>query len=281
MTEFSAGERDVIQLLKNYRPFETAFGGAMPLDETHVAEAAYGPAGMVLAGAAFKDADLSARDIEMLGRSLGRLRLALRVLRKKDFDAWAALVNPYLGDPADAGIVGDWRRRVADLDAENAAIGRSNAERARLLKKGGKNAKGAPPYRHEKIRLVVARQQLERHDRAVKKLAGYLQNEDLHPVHPKLMSAREEAAGDAANAQIYAYYQQVRVSGRTHPGAVDATAWKFGISSDDVERIVEFRKDVKLATCAVVDCDNAVHSQNLCQKHYQQEWRARNKREAG
>ena len=267
----------MLALLKDLRPFETAFGGARALDDTHVAEASYGPAGMVFGGAEFPG------DVAKLGRSLGRLRLALRVLRKEDFDAWASLIEPYLGDPADAGAVNDRRRKIAELDEENAEIRRSNAKREALLKKGGKKAKEAPKYRDEKVRLVFARRLQERHDRAVRKLAEYLKNEDLHVVNPKLMSAREEAAGDAANAQVYAYYQQIRVSGRTHAGAVSAAAWKFGISEAEVERIVEFRKDVKLATCIEEGCERQVFSQNLCQPHYQRLYRERKKgeREAG
>ena len=270
-------------LLRDLRPFETAFGGAMPLDDTHVAEASYGPAGMVLAGSGFYGEGITDEDRRLLGISLGHLRSELWTLRKEDFDAWASLIDPYLGDPADSGMVEDWRRRVAALDEENAEIRASNAKRELLLAKGPKAARKAPAYRHEKVRLVTARTQLERHDRAVRKLADHLRDKKLHPINPRLMSVREEAAGDAANAQVYAYYQQVRVSGRSHQGAVSATALKFRISDAEVERIVEFRKDVKLATCIEEGCEGNVFSQNLCQKHYQQQWRERKKgdKEAG
>jgi hypothetical protein len=43
--------------LKDYRPFHSAFGGAMPLDETHVVDAAYGPTGVLLTGAGFRKED--------------------------------------------------------------------------------------------------------------------------------------------------------------------------------------------------------------------------------
>lgn len=40
-------------------------------------------------------------------------------------------------------------------------------------------------------------------------------------------------------------------------------------------RIVEFRPDVKLASCAMPDCDQTVYSQNLCSEHYQWQLEAR------
>ncbi len=53
-----ADEKTILDLLKLYRTYHTAFGGAMPLDETHVVDAAYGPAGMIVAGAAFEERDV-------------------------------------------------------------------------------------------------------------------------------------------------------------------------------------------------------------------------------
>lgn len=262
MTELESKERDVLQLLRDYRPFVASFGGAMPLDETGVVDASYGPAGMVLMGAGFEK-----RDVPGLVRSYRALVTALALLRREHFQEWGALIEPYLSDVADSGVIADWRGKIAALDKENEEI---RAENEKRLKKGR-------PTKDLKVRHVFMRMQLERHDRAIARLAGYLANVDLHVVNPRLMSAREEAAGEAANAQIYAYYQQVRVSGRTHEGAIAATAWKFGISDADVERIVEFRDDVKLATCAEPGCGGEVYQQNLCQKHYQREWRARRK----
>ncbi len=237
----------------------------MPLDDTGVIDASYGPAGLIWRGMEYGKSDRAA-----LARSLARLRLALRVLRYEDFDAWASLVNPYLGDPADSGMVDDWRRKVAELDSENEAIRRDNERRR---KKGR-------PEKPERVRFVFARMQLERHDRAIRKLAGYLKHTRLHVVFPRLMSERERAAGESANAQIYAFYERVRVAGRTHRGAIGQTAVKFEIPEDAVERVVEFRSDVKLATCADEGCGRAVFQQNLCVRHYNQEYRAR-KRSVG
>lgn len=255
--------REILQLLCDWRAFETAFGGARSLDETHISEAAYGPAGLILSGAQFEK-----KDVPGLKKSYEKLNAALRLLRREHFPEWVALIEPYLSDVADHSIVADWREKIATLDKENEAVRKLNKERA---KKGR-------PEKPEKVRHVFIRLQLERHDRAIKLLSDYLRNVDLYAVYPKLMSTREEAAGTAANAQVYAYYQRVRVSGRTHPGAISATAWKFTISADEVERIVEFRADVKLASCAEPDCDRMVYQQNLCQRHYQREWRSRKAR---
>lgn len=266
MLDWTPRERDVLALLRDLRPYETAFGGAMPLDDTHVAEASYGPAGMVFRGQQYRK-----EDIVLLGRSLDKLRLALRILRHEDFDAWVSLIEPYLGDPADSGAVEDRRRKLAELDEENAAIRRENTRR---IKKGR-------PAKPERVRLVFARQILERHDRAVKALAGYLKNEDLHVVNPRLMSNKEHGEMERQNAEVYALYQRLRVSGLKHAAACEQAAEMLGsgVSTDVVERLVEFKDDVKLVTCVEEGCENAVFSQNLCQKHYQGQWRA-NRREA-
>ncbi len=177
-----------------------------------------------------------------------------------DFLAWGALQEPYFSDAADSSVVNYWRKMLEELDKEN--------ERRRKAKKP------------EKVGHVYMRLQLDRHERAVKTLARYLKDVDLHVVYPKLMSQREREAGEAHNAQVYAYYERVRVHGRTHRGAISQTAVKFGISEDEAERIVEFRSENKLASCAEPDCGRAVFSQNLCSKHYQRQLKAR-KRSAG
>lgn len=254
-------ERDIIQLLRDYRAFHANYGGARPLDETHVSEAAYGPAGLITTGAGFEK-----RDIESLKASYKKLDHALEILNEMDWRAWMSLNDPYLSDIADYSVIEDWRTKIQALDKENEAIRRENER----LKK-----KGRPPSKTERVALVFPRLQLERHDRAIKSLAKYLRNVDLHVVHPKLMSRREEAAGESANAQVYATFQRLRVSGLREEVAAEQTAEMFGISKDEVERIVEFRADVKLASCAEPECGRTVYQQNMCQKHYQREWRAR------
>lgn len=250
-----ATKNDVLQLLKDYRAFHAPFGGARPLDETHIQQAAYGPAGLIETGAEFREGDA-----EALEESYYYLQVALGFLRRDHFGEWGALIEPYLSDVADHSVVEDWRKKIASLDEENARIRRENERRAK---------KDRPP-KPEKVGLVFARLQLERHDRAIWRLTEYLKGVDLHVVNPKLMSTREEAAGEAANAQIYAYYQQVRVAGRTHLGAVSATSWKFGTSEDAIERVVEFRSDVKLEVCAEENCVRPPERGVYCMKHYMQ-----------
>jgi hypothetical protein len=239
-------------LLKDYRPFKSAFGGAMPLDETGVRDASYGPAGIVLTGVQFEK-----RDVELLAESYDTLDRALRELMRHDFQLWASLIEPYLSDIADNSVVEDWREKLEALDKENAA-----------------RRKAKKP---ERVALVYPRLQLMRHEKAVEWLTDHLKGEDLHVVFPKLMSERERAAGDAANAQIYAYYQRVRVAGRTHRGAISQTAVKFEMPEDAIERVVEFRSDVKLASCAETGCKGKVFQQNMCVKHYNRDYRARKK----
>lgn len=248
-----ASEADILQLLRDYRAFSTAFGGAAPLDETGVRDASYGPAGLITTGAGFEK-----RDIERLRDSYKKLDKALKILQEMDFLAWVALQEPYFSDAADSSVVNYWRKMLEELDKEN--------ERRRKAKKP------------EKVGHVYMRLQLDRHERAVKTLARHLKNVDLHVVYPKLMSQRERAAGEAHNAQVYAYYQRARVAGRTHRGAISQTAVKFGISEDEAERIVEFRSENKLASCAEPDCGKPVFQQNLCVKHYNREYRARKRR---
>lgn len=242
----------------------------MPLDETGVRDASYGPAGLITTGSGFEK-----RDIEPLRDSFRKLNAALRILRRDHMQLWASLVEPYLSDPADPGVVADWRAKLDALDKENAQIRKENAYRA---KKGR-------PAKPEKVALVYARLQLERHDEAVQKLADYLRDVDLWVVNPKLMSESEEAAAENQNAEIYAVFQRLRVKGLREWDAVVQTAEYFSrqgapLSADAVQRIVEFRSENKLASCAEPECGRTVFSQNLCSLHYQRQLKAR-KRRAG
>lgn len=266
-----AKKREVLQLLKDYRAYHSAFGGAAPLDDTYVKNNSYGPNGVILAGAEFESADRNA-----LAESYRKLNLALRVLRWEDFEAWMSLIEPYLGDPADPSLVDHWRQSLARLDSANALIRRQNDE---AYKRAKKSVKKPPEPRAEKVALVWTRKLRDRHDRAVKKLAGYLEGHDLAYLPPRLMSEEEEAESNKQNAEIYAVFQRVRVLGRSERTAVREVADRFHVSEDFVERVVEFRAGVKLASCAVEGCKGEIFSQNLCQKHYQKVWRSSKKSE--
>jgi len=176
----------------------------------------YGPAGMIRAGMAFE-----ARDRRLLAESYKKLNLALRVLRKEDFGAWMALIEPYLGDPADPSLPGIWRENIARLDRENAA-----------RKKQGKAPKTA---------LVWTRMRLERHDRAIRKLAGYLQDHDLYVVWPKRMSSREEKQVERMNDEFYALYLRLRDEGMKNRQAIRTAAEMTSYSEPRGYKIVELR----------------------------------------
>jgi len=246
-------ERQVLQLLRDYLAYFSPFGGAAPLDDaSNITEASYGPAGIILAGMAFAPIDR-----QRLRYSYRKLNVALGILQRDHMALWVSLVEPYLKDEADPGIVSDWRVRLAQLDAEN--------QRRRKAKK--------PP----KVALVTTRRMLERHDKAIERLAKYLRDVDLHYLPARIMSGQEEAKTERQNAEVYAVFQRLRVSGLTQKAATELTAENFGVSTSMVERVVEFRSDVRLATCTENGCDKVAYQQNMCQKHYQRAWRARSK----
>lgn len=81
----------------------------MPLEDTGVVDASYGPAGYVEAGAGF-----DARDVRLLAESYEHLQDALTVLQGDGHEGMACylhLLSPYLGDPADPSIVAEWREK--------------------------------------------------------------------------------------------------------------------------------------------------------------------------
>lgn len=102
-----AKRRQVLQLLRDYRPWHTPHGGAMPMDETGVIDAAYGPAGLIQAGQEFEE-----KHRKLLKRTYQDLDHALNILKVADHDLWIALRRPYLSDAADASIVAEWRRKA-------------------------------------------------------------------------------------------------------------------------------------------------------------------------
>jgi hypothetical protein len=102
-----ARRREVRQLLKDYRVFWTPFGGARPLDETGVIDAAYGPAGYLYAGMQFTE-----DQAEMLRESYEVLDEGLRELKSrgdKGMWLWLALHEAYLSDPGDPSKVEHWK----------------------------------------------------------------------------------------------------------------------------------------------------------------------------
>lgn len=258
-------QNEVLGLLTDYAAFRAAFGGALPLDESHLQSASYGPAGYVPTGVEFHEEG----SVPLLRKSYGLLNAALRLLRRDHMDLWIPLVEPYLSDPGDPGLMEHWRRRVAELDEENRDIRRHND----LVKKGKKSGH----WKHEKVALVVPRMLLKRHDKAIEQLAEYLRDVDLYYIPVSQLSESEARADEHREAQMYASYQRYRVARNRHEQAVECTAHEFGTSTDKVETVIEFRRNVKADECSEAGCDRAPFSQNLCTKHYFQKRRSQTK----
>lgn len=253
---------EVLGLLIDYAAFRAAFGGALPLDESHLHTASYGPAGYIETGTEFYEEG----NVKLLHKSYGLLNAALRLLRRDHLELWGALVEAYLSDPGDPGIIGHWRRQVATLDVVNREIHRHNA----LVRQG----KRPGPSRYEKIGFVVPRMLLERHDEAIERLAEMLQDVDLYYIPVSQLSETEAKADEHREAQMYASYQRYRTARNRHEHAVEMAAAEFGTSTDVVETVIEFRRNVKADECSEAGCDRAPFSQSLCTKHYFQKRRS-------
>lgn len=262
---FNEQEKDIVKLLSDYSPYISPFGGARALEETHISTAQYGPAGHASPGQQHKDG-LSNHGLKMLRSSLRKMAVALALLRRQDFDAWASLIGPYLQDEADPGRVEYDRTQVRELDEENTQIRRQNEERRRLLKKG----KDAPAYKDEKVRLVTARTQLERHDRAIEQLAKILEGHTLHPAPTRTMTERENVAGEKANASMNAEVNRLMASGMREEKAVEQVARAWGVSTGAVERVREFRSVLAAPECEVDGCEKPLHAKRKCQAHYRE-----------
>lgn len=109
VAEKTQHERDVEQLLKDYRSWHTGFGAARALEDTGVVDAAYGPAGYIWAGAEFAEGDR-----RLLAESFDYLEHALTLLKIERNHLWLLLLGPYIGDPGDPSIVDQWRRQGRD-----------------------------------------------------------------------------------------------------------------------------------------------------------------------
>jgi hypothetical protein len=256
---------EVLGLLRDRAVFEAAFGGALPLSDQHLRAAEYGPGGFIERGEELR----SEGNIKLLAKSYELLNVALRLLQREDIGLWESLVEAYLGDPADPGIITHWRKQVVELDAENTEI-RSHNRLVRTGKKPG-------PLKHEKVGYVVPRMLLERHDQAIERLAQMLANVDLYYIPASQMSEQEASAGEHTERQMYAAYQRYRNAGNRSEQAVEHTAREFGVPTDRVETVIEFRRNTSEDECMEPGCDRAPFSQMMCMKHYQRRRRAQYK----
>ncbi len=109
-----AKRREVLQLLRHYRDWHTAYGGAALLNLESMGQ--FGPAGMIVKGAAFKG-----YHVGMLEESFEALEHALTLLKNGDSIGRAAyfvLLAPYLGDPGDPSLVDKWQKNPKDRRTE-------------------------------------------------------------------------------------------------------------------------------------------------------------------
>lgn len=231
----------------------------MPIDESHIRSANYGPAGYIEAGRQFDK-----RDLKGLARSYEYLEYALTMLKNSDKQeeilAYTILLKPYLSDPADPGIVDVWRQQLIEWERERRRVREKTPARLSVWER-----------EHPKPRSM------EWHDLGIHRLAHYLRFRTLYVVFPKLMSEEEEKKIEDQNAEIYAIYQRLRVSGLDHKASAEHTGGLYSLSLDAVERIIEFRSTLHIDKCSVVGCDRAPYQQNKCQKHYMREYRDKNK----
>ena len=220
-----------MQLLRDYRAFHTAFGGARPFDETNVVDAAYGPAGYIGAGQAFDKADR-----RLLAESFAHLEHALTLLQKEHMAAYLVLLSPYLSDPADPSLVEAWRERERKWERERERLrqtkAKTDAERAERQRRLAE---------HEKKKPRLA----EWHDLAVDKLAGYLERVDLYVAWPARMSSQQETQIERRNDELYALYRKLREEKMGKTKAVETAAEMCGYSERRAWEIVRSRESAR------------------------------------
>jgi hypothetical protein len=102
-------KREVLQLFKEYRTFWTPFGGAMPLDETGVVDATYGPAGYIEAGMNYSKGQRGP-----LAESYEDLEHAITLAKREYFTHWVILLEAYFGSEPDPDVVRLWRERGSE-----------------------------------------------------------------------------------------------------------------------------------------------------------------------
>lgn len=129
------------------------------------------------------------------------LEHALTLLKIMHFDLWIALLEPYLGDPADPSVVEDWKEKAQDI-WEHTPKGK------KLVRRG----------------YISAQLFLKREEGAVETLAEYLKNKELYHVPPKRMTTRKTVNVAERNDEFYALYKSLRADGFSKTRAVNDAA---------------------------------------------------------
>ncbi len=101
----------------------------------------------------------------------------------------------------------------------------------------------------------------------------------LYPIEPKQLSESEDKSIENRNAEMYADFQRLRVSGMGEREAVRETAKLAGVLPEYIERIIEFRDTLKRPSCTEGGCDTPPARGQLCMKHYMQERRRKDRTE--
>lgn len=278
-----ATKRDVLQLLKEYQAWKAAGGGARPLDEQHIVQAAYGPAGLILAGAGYSDYTKDQR--ALLAKSYIALDYGLTILKGDGplgFTAWSVLHSAYLRDEADPSVVDQWRGWVTLWQEARAQLEKEDEERfvkwmaRRPEPESRKWRESKPASRVHKWLLTHHKPQTaEWHDLAVGQLAHYLRETKLYPIEPKRLSESEDKSIENKNAEMYADFQRLRASGKGEREAAAEAAKVQDVSVEYVLGLLEFRDTLRPKTCIEEGCDKAVYAQNRCSRHYQQDLKRR------
>lgn len=236
--------RDVLALLRDYRPFKTAYGGSGFINLE--AQGQFGPAGYIYEGMAFDRTDR-----KLLGESIAHLDRQLSRLEKEHPVLHYALVEPYLSDTADPSVVDDWRRKGAA----------SRERRREIARKLGAKLPVSEPERWA-----------IRHDDAVTWLAQKLPG-GLYVVHTRRMTQAEEKKVEDENAAIVRTYERTKRGGTSARASIEQVAHDYGISTDRVEAILEHRNSFRPDECIEENCERAPFSQHLCEKHYYRQYR--------
>jgi hypothetical protein len=226
--------REVIELLRGWSVWHAAFGSAVsPDDAANMVDAAYGPNGIILSGAAyFKDYPRS--HVRALAESYEALDEAIEQEKKhqEGFIAWLLLHEPYLGDPGDWRVVEGWR------EADDHRIKRHDVFVERLRRR----------LKHTRLYPIWPKPLSEKEEKTIE-----AQNAEIYATYQRIKNAGN--THNAAVKQTAAYF------------SADQGA---DLSEDAVERIIEFRDTLKLPTCIEEGCDRVPYSQNMCMRHYQQ-----------
>jgi hypothetical protein len=112
----TAREREVLQLLRDYRAFHSAFGGAIPPEESYITTAEYHSGPDIEAGAYWPESvrEIARETYKLLDHALD----ALYAEGTQGRLLYLLLLSPYLGAEADPAIADRWRARSENLAAD-------------------------------------------------------------------------------------------------------------------------------------------------------------------